>query len=174
MSSVVLPMSHQKSVQLSFLVVSIHPIPMERDGMYVLFFLVLVIPPFQIPLPPLPRSLPSPSASSSSSISPPNVLKVLQITDIHIDFHYESGSEAECADPVCCRGKNSRNWASESRFVTSSTVFFTRRWYFNYWRGREQLQIHQYRQDSGERLESVIFPIEQWRTCWNISVTLNM
>ncbi|KAF8361752.1 asm-1 [Pristionchus pacificus] len=69
---------------------------------------------WNIPLPPLPRSLPSPSASSSSSISPPNVLKVLQITDIHIDFHYESGSEAECADPVCCRGKNSRNWANPS------------------------------------------------------------
>ncbi|GMR37060.1 hypothetical protein PMAYCL1PPCAC_07255 [Pristionchus mayeri] len=68
-----------------------------------------------VALPPRPLSLPSPPPPSpSSSIVPPNVLKVLQITDIHIDFHYLPGSEAECRDPVCCRGKGSAERSNPS------------------------------------------------------------
>ncbi|GMT36587.1 hypothetical protein PFISCL1PPCAC_27884, partial [Pristionchus fissidentatus] len=58
---------------------------------------------------PLPLSPPSSPSSSPSSSTPPNVLRVLSITDLHVDFHYEPGSEAECADPVCCRESTSRN-----------------------------------------------------------------
>jgi len=30
-------------------------------------------------------------------------LKVLHLTDVHVDPHYTPGSNAECDEPVCCR-----------------------------------------------------------------------
>ncbi|PIO59661.1 hypothetical protein TELCIR_18872, partial [Teladorsagia circumcincta] len=30
-------------------------------------------------------------------------LRVLQLSDMHVDFEYEPGSEAECDLPICCR-----------------------------------------------------------------------
>ncbi|CAF0864468.1 unnamed protein product [Didymodactylos carnosus] len=43
------------------------------------------------PIPPLP---PSPSAPTTN---------VLHLTDLHIDFEYTPGSNAECGRPLCCR-----------------------------------------------------------------------
>lgn len=36
-------------------------------------------------------------------------LRVLHLTDIHIDDAYQTGAEAECEAPLCCRGSNSSN-----------------------------------------------------------------
>ena len=30
-------------------------------------------------------------------------LKVLHITDVHIDEHYEENTDSECTQPLCCR-----------------------------------------------------------------------
>jgi sphingomyelin phosphodiesterase len=45
-------------------------------------------PPVQPPQPPKPGS--------------PTV-RILQLSDIHIDFEYQPGSVADCLDPLCCR-----------------------------------------------------------------------
>ena len=31
------------------------------------------------------------------------VIRILQLADIHIDFEYQPGAIAECAQPLCCR-----------------------------------------------------------------------
>ena len=31
------------------------------------------------------------------------VLRILQLTDIHIDFEYRVGARANCDQPLCCR-----------------------------------------------------------------------
>ncbi|CAF0958145.1 unnamed protein product [Brachionus calyciflorus] len=47
------------------------------------------------------------------------VLKILQLTDIHIDFEYQPGALAECDQPLCCRNSSTSNLTlkSESRFA---------------------------------------------------------
>lgn len=35
-----------------------------------------------------------------------SILKLVQITDIHVDPYYEPGSEANCGEPLCCRSTN--------------------------------------------------------------------
>ncbi|CAF1680569.1 unnamed protein product [Rotaria magnacalcarata] len=44
--------------------------------------------------PPQPPKPPSPDSPK---------LKVLQLADIHVDFEYKPGSEADCLEPLCCR-----------------------------------------------------------------------
>lgn len=41
------------------------------------------------------------------------ILKILQLSDIHIDFEYEPGALAECNQPLCCR-KSSNNHKSKN------------------------------------------------------------
>jgi len=46
-------------------------------------------------------------------INPPifpsnSTLKILHLTDLHIDFYYEAYSEAECGEPQCCRDKKDK------------------------------------------------------------------
>lgn len=39
----------------------------------------------------------------------PNNLRVLHITDLHLDFKYQPGSEANCSDVLCCHAKPRSN-----------------------------------------------------------------
>jgi sphingomyelin phosphodiesterase len=41
-------------------------------------------------------------------------LFAFQISDIHFDFDYQPGSEADCGQPVCCGGAKDRAAASFS------------------------------------------------------------
>jgi len=50
----------------------------------------------------LPPSLPNPPNFPRTS---EETLKVLQISDIHLDLKYSEGSEVDCDDPLCCRQK---------------------------------------------------------------------
>ena len=34
------------------------------------------------------------------------VIKILHITDPHVDFNYTVGSNAKCNEPLCCRPEN--------------------------------------------------------------------
>ncbi|VDM56671.1 unnamed protein product [Angiostrongylus costaricensis] len=43
------------------------------------------------------------SVAHSNFFSPTRNLRVLQLTDLHIDFEYRPSSEANCDLPVCCR-----------------------------------------------------------------------
>ncbi|CAJ0567409.1 unnamed protein product, partial [Mesorhabditis spiculigera] len=43
------------------------------------------------------QPLPAPTAGKPK-------LNVLHLTDIHVDMYYEEGSEADCGEPLCCRG----------------------------------------------------------------------
>ena len=53
------------------------------------------------------REMDLPSATSDNSYlfpsSPRKTLKVLHITDVHIDIDYEQGTNAVCNQPLCCR-----------------------------------------------------------------------
>ncbi|KAF8368903.1 hypothetical protein PRIPAC_86732 [Pristionchus pacificus] len=59
---------------------------------------------WMIDLPPPPK-FPFPKLLPKTST--PSTLRVLQLTDIHVDFEYAEGSEAACQASVCChRDKN--------------------------------------------------------------------
>jgi len=48
-------------------------------------------PPIVPPIPPQPGS---------------PTLRILQLTDIHVDFDYQPGALAECSQPLCCRNSS--------------------------------------------------------------------
>ncbi|CAG7725769.1 unnamed protein product [Allacma fusca] len=48
--------------------------------------------------------------SSSNDIEGEPTLKILQLTDIHLDPHYNPGSRAQCRKEVCCRGPPVEGW----------------------------------------------------------------
>ncbi|CAF2803422.1 unnamed protein product [Rotaria sp. Silwood2] len=50
----------------------------------------------------IPDRKPSPQPPKPPSPDSPK-LKVLQLADIHVDFEYKPGSEADCLEPLCCR-----------------------------------------------------------------------
>ena len=33
-------------------------------------------------------------------------LRILQLSDIHVDLLYKAGSNANCGEPLCCRGND--------------------------------------------------------------------
>jgi sphingomyelin phosphodiesterase len=54
----------------------------------------------------LPSNPPSPSVASSS----PKSLKLLHLSDVHIDTEYHEGSESLCPSSyLCCRASESTN-----------------------------------------------------------------
>uniref|UniRef100_H2Y639 Saposin B-type domain-containing protein n=1 Tax=Ciona savignyi TaxID=51511 RepID=H2Y639_CIOSA len=55
---------------------------------------------WSISLPPPSRKLKS---NTKLSKMPINVLKVLHLSDIHMDLKYKVGSNADCTEPLCCR-----------------------------------------------------------------------
>ncbi|PAV87727.1 hypothetical protein WR25_03763 [Diploscapter pachys] len=62
-----------------------------------------------VTLPPKPKNSPRKSRPTRySSRSNAKDLRVLQLTDIHVDFQYVPGSEAQCSMPVCCRDNSSK------------------------------------------------------------------
>ena len=62
-----------------------------------------------VTLPPKPKnSLSKSRPIRYSSRSNAKDLRVLQLTDIHVDFQYLPGSEARCSMPVCCRDNSSK------------------------------------------------------------------
>lgn len=70
-----------------------------------------------IPKPPVLPPRPPPPGSPT--------MRVLHIADIHIDFEYTPGSEADCGEPVCCRkssppgkGVQAGNWGVYSKCDT--------------------------------------------------------
>jgi sphingomyelin phosphodiesterase len=36
-------------------------------------------------------------------------MRILQLSDIHVDFEYQPGSLAECGQPLCCRNNSNYN-----------------------------------------------------------------
>jgi sphingomyelin phosphodiesterase len=46
-------------------------------------------------------------------------LRILHLTDIHIDFEYQPGSLADCGQPLCCRNSSTPTFGSDKK--TSST-----------------------------------------------------
>jgi hypothetical protein len=32
------------------------------------------------------------------------IFKVIQLSDLHFDFEYQNGTEAQCGKPICCQG----------------------------------------------------------------------
>ena len=62
---------------------------------------------------PTPSSPAASSSSSSSSFQFPNssipahrssaIISIVHLTDVHIDPYYESGTNADCGEPLCCR-----------------------------------------------------------------------
>lgn len=64
-------------------------------------------PPIQLPRPPgTPRDA-TPSPAAPPPPPPANrrlrTLRVLHLTDVHLDMSYAAGAEADCAAPPCCR-----------------------------------------------------------------------
>ncbi|CAF1261330.1 unnamed protein product [Adineta ricciae] len=51
---------------------------------------------------PIPDGKPTPQPPKPPSPSSPK-LNMLQLADIHVDFEYKPGSEANCLEPLCCR-----------------------------------------------------------------------
>ncbi|KAK7476425.1 hypothetical protein BaRGS_00032350 [Batillaria attramentaria] len=59
------------------------------------------------PKPPVkPRVLPKPGYPT---------IRVLQLTDIHLDIEYRAGADAECGEPLCCRAFDSNPAPNKSR-----------------------------------------------------------
>lgn len=56
---------------------------------------------------------------SSSSPSSETLHPVIQITDIHIDPYYESGTNADCGEPLCCRRESSGRPVNPSKAAGS-------------------------------------------------------
>jgi sphingomyelin phosphodiesterase len=54
----------------------------------------LALPP--VAKPPVGRAHSHPEANSP-------VFRILQLSDLHVDFEYQPGSIAECGQPLCCR-----------------------------------------------------------------------
>ncbi|GMT27465.1 hypothetical protein PFISCL1PPCAC_18762, partial [Pristionchus fissidentatus] len=61
---------------------------------------------WMIDLPPPPK-FPFPKLLPKSNV--PSTMRVLQLTDIHVDFEYAEGSEAACQASVCCHRDNRSN-----------------------------------------------------------------
>ncbi|KAI6173119.1 Sphingomyelin phosphodiesterase [Aphelenchoides besseyi] len=66
-----------------------------------------------IPLPPKPeiesRRTTADSANNNRPFYNNNnqerpIFKVIQLSDLHFDFEYQNGSEAQCGRPICCQG----------------------------------------------------------------------
>ncbi|CAF1435418.1 unnamed protein product [Adineta ricciae] len=51
---------------------------------------------------PIPDSKPSPLPPRPPSPESPT-LEILHLADIHVDFQYKPGSNADCLEPMCCR-----------------------------------------------------------------------
>lgn len=71
-----------------------------------------------MPLVPKPTVVPFVAPTKGSPI-----IKILQLTDIHIDFEYEPGSLADCSQPLCCR-KNSNKHNVINNGEDSKAGFF--------------------------------------------------
>jgi predicted MPP superfamily phosphohydrolase len=44
-------------------------------------------------------------------------LKIMHISDLHVDIFYTSGAESKCNEPVCCR-VNSANASSVNQIIS--------------------------------------------------------
>ncbi|XP_015791561.1 sphingomyelin phosphodiesterase [Tetranychus urticae] len=54
-----------------------------------------------VPLTPLPKpAVPNPPTVPTSNVP---TLKILQISDTHVDLQYLAGGEVNCGEPLCCR-----------------------------------------------------------------------
>ncbi|XP_039267442.2 sphingomyelin phosphodiesterase-like [Styela clava] len=69
----------------------------------------------------LPPYLSPKAASTESKIQEDNVLKVLHISDVHVDLKYVPGGNAECGEPLCCRAKKKPKQGFLSKFVGNWT-----------------------------------------------------
>ncbi|CAD5234383.1 unnamed protein product [Bursaphelenchus xylophilus] len=54
-------------------------------------------------LPPKPDIFKDRPAKQADQENRP-IFRVLQVSDLHFDFEYENGTEADCGKPVCCQG----------------------------------------------------------------------
>ena len=61
-----------------------------------------------VDLPPKPSTAQT-SHKQKREKSDEKQLRVVQISDLHVDLMYKDGSEADCGDPLCCRKAQSRN-----------------------------------------------------------------
>ena len=59
-----------------------------------------------VPKPPIIPPIPPKSGSPT--------IRILHLSDIHIDFEYQPGSIADCLDPICCRNVSTPNPKSNS------------------------------------------------------------
>ncbi|KAI6204931.1 Sphingomyelin phosphodiesterase [Aphelenchoides besseyi] len=66
-----------------------------------------------IPLPPKPEIENRRTTADSTNTNRPfynnnnqerPIFKVIQLSDLHFDFEYQNGSEAQCGQPICCQG----------------------------------------------------------------------
>jgi len=63
------------------------------------------------PLPPWTIKLPTPSVKTPEPLTSPKTrgkVKILHVTDLHVDDEYEEGSDVNCPYPLCCR--KTSNW----------------------------------------------------------------
>ena len=51
-------------------------------------------------------------------------MRVLHISDIHMDFDYTPGTEAQCGEPVCCRKSSPRGSQFLSQCILFLMVFY--------------------------------------------------
>ena len=64
-----------------------------------------------IPLP----NVPKPSIIPPKPPQPGSpTLRILHLSDLHIDFEYQPGAPADCLDPLCCRNQSTPNPKSNS------------------------------------------------------------
>ncbi|CAJ0581697.1 unnamed protein product, partial [Mesorhabditis spiculigera] len=52
---------------------------------------------WQVQIPPRPKTLRPPVKPTKT-----DSIRVLQLSDLHVDFDYKAGSEARCDEPICC------------------------------------------------------------------------
>lgn len=64
---------------------------------------------WSVPLTPFPKPS-KPPATSSPGNSNSSVIKVLHLSDTHIDPSYSVGANAKCGEPLCCRESPSANF----------------------------------------------------------------
>lgn len=49
-------------------------------------------------------------------VSPnPKIMKFVVFTDVHLDYYYKEGAEAECGYPICCREHNGLGFKPSDR-----------------------------------------------------------
>ena len=79
-------------------------------------------------LPPSPSTLPSLSLPSSSPQPGSPVIRILHLSDIHVDLAYTPGLTNDCGEPLCCRvpnppGKYATNQSHHFRQCPVSHLF---------------------------------------------------